>query len=137
MIPFRTIAVTSMLALAAAGCGGDDDSSKKSGAEKPPAEMTQQDDTAKTNARNLATEVETCFVDQQTYAGCEQPEGTQLPIGSGPGQVEVAEAGDLDHTIVAHSESGTNFTIAKDAEGTATRECDKPESGSCKPDGTW
>jgi type IV pilus assembly protein PilA len=137
MLPSRPVVVAGLLTLAMAGCGGDDSDEKKSSAEPSP-QMTQQDDAAKTNARDFATEVETCFVDQQSYAFCKEPEGTQLPMGSGPGQVEVADATDTDYTVVAHSESGANFTVAKDAtSGESTRSCDKPEKGGCKAGGTW
>lgn len=137
MLSARPIAVALFAALAVAGCGGDDDSNKNGGSEGSSAQLSQQDVAAKSNARSLVTEVEVCFVDQQSYAGCEQPEGTQLSIGAGPGQVEVSEATDTGYTIVAHSESGANFEIVKDESGETTRSCDKPGKGGCPAGGTW
>jgi hypothetical protein len=144
----RTIVAISVLALALAGCGGDKKSNRDK-AYKPPAkpattasggssaQAEQQDAAARTNARDLLTEVEVCYVDSGSYAGCEKPAGTKLKIGSGAGQVEVTKADATTYTVVAHSESGTDFTVAKGADGAAKRTCDKPGKVGCKVGGTW
>ena len=140
-MPKRQLIVLAVLATAFAGCGGDDsdDKGKKdegsSGASA--AEVTKQDVAAKSNARTFVTEVETCFVDQQSYSACQEPEGSELDIGSGPGQVEVSEAADATYTVVAHSESGTNFEVVKDDSGSLSRTCDKEGEGGCRAGGSW
>src|SRR3954451_20453637 len=134
----------STLVLALAGCGGDEKSNRDA-SYKPPATTTaaasrnaeQQDAEAKANARRLVSEVEVCFVDNAAYTGCEKPPGTKLPLGSGPGQVEVTKAATATYTAVAHSESGANFTIAKGSDGSVERSCDKPGAGGCNGDGGW
>lgn len=133
------VSVTSVLLLG--GCGGSDDEEK---AETPPetqaepAAVERQDAEARSNARTLATEVETCFVDQQDYTACQEPEGTELPLGSDAGKVEVAEADVAEFTIVAHSESGNVFTITKGPDGALKRTCEAAgsEDGGCS-EGTW
>ena len=142
------VIVAAVLTLAVAGCGGGDEKSNRAKAYTEPAttgsdfqatggDAAKQDAEAKANARNLVTEVETCFIDQQMYDACKKPSGTKLPIGSDLGQVEVSEAGTATYTVVAHSQSGTNFEVAKDEHGIVKRTCDKKGEGGCKPDGTW
>ena len=141
------IAAIAVLALAVAGCGGGGGKSNRAKAYTPRATTgsdfqatggaDQQDAEAKANARNLVAEVETCFVDQQDYSMCKQPAGTKLPLGSGPGQVEVSAAATATYTVVAHSKSGTNFEVKKDDRGAVTRSCDKDGQGGCKAGGSW
>ena len=54
-----------------------------------------QDASAKSDARNLVSHVESCFADTQDYTLCAPaPElgTTGLAIGTGPGQVQVLDA---------------------------------------------
>jgi type IV pilus assembly protein PilA len=70
-----------------------------------------QDSAAKSDARNVISEMESCFVDSQTYSGCEAKDevkafGTSVTIGSPATQ---------KYTVVATSKSGNKFTIAHDS----------------------
>ena len=47
-----------------------------------------QDSAAKSDARNAISQMESCFVDSQTYTGCTLA-NTGLSVGTGPGQVAV------------------------------------------------
>ena len=132
-----------VLAVGGAACGK---SNRKSAYHLPATAATtpaaggnadQQDAVAKADARNFVSGLEACFVDQQTYTNCKKPAGINVPIGSGPGQVELAKAGSATYTVVAHSGSGTNFKIDKGASGVATRICDKPGTGGCPAGGSW
>jgi type IV pilus assembly protein PilA len=100
-----------------------------------------QDASAKSDARNMVTQVESCFADSQDYALCDSASElgtTGLDFGSAAGQVEVTGASGTGYTITAHSKSTTNFTIQKTAGGPGVRGCSAPGVGSCKgPDGTW
>ena len=128
-----TLACIAVLSLAAGvGCGSSKSSDSPSG-----AGTSKQDSAAKASAIQLQAELEACFVDQQTYAACKKPPGTQQTLGSSAGQVEVSAASDAGYTIVAHSQSGADFTLVKDATGTLTRTCDKSKKGGCNADGTW
>jgi type IV pilus assembly protein PilA len=97
-----------------------------------------QDAEAKSNARNLVTQVESCFADTQDYQQCTtaaQLGTTGLPLGTGTGQVSVTSGGTTDYVITAKSKSNTNFVITKTAGGAPTRTC-SPSGGGCNG-GSW
>ena len=123
----RPLAVALFAVLVLAGCG--DSGGDSSG------DAAKQDAAVKSSARSLATELETCFIDRQTYEGCT---GTSGPLGSAPGEVEVSAASAGGYTLTAHSESGVTFKLAKDAgTGATTRSCTPAGKGGCQSDGTW
>jgi type IV pilus assembly protein PilA len=74
-----------------------------------------QDASAKSDARNMVSQMESCFTDNQTYTGC--PTGnTGLDVGNGAGQVQVAvNAAGTGYVVTGHSKSGHDFLITKDA----------------------
>src|SRR5436190_1240124 len=65
-----------------------------------------QDADAKSNARNMVSEIESCFTDSEDYSAtsCTDGSGTGLPIGTGTGQVSVTATSNT-YTIVGHSKS--------------------------------
>lgn len=80
-----------------------------------------QDSNAKSNARNLVTQLETCYADAQTYTGCDASD-SGLDIGSAAGEVDfVATGGGQGYTVTAVSQSGCSFLITKPATGSITR----------------
>ena len=92
-----------------------------------------QDSSAKSDARNLASHMESCFTNAETYVGCgtsADVTGSGIPLGAGAGQAEVTAATATGYTIVAHSRSGTNFTYTK-AGSTVTRTCSAASTGGC------
>jgi type IV pilus assembly protein PilA len=96
-----------------------------------------QDSSAKSDARNLVSQVESCYADKQNYSLCQtaaQLGETGLTIGTTDGAVEVtaaAAAGAVGYTIVGHSKSGNDFTIVKSSTGAITRSCTTPGQGGC------
>jgi type IV pilus assembly protein PilA len=93
-----------------------------------------QDGSAKSDARNMVSQLESCYTQTQDYAQCtgDALNPTGLEIGDQPGQVEVTTADDETFTIVAHSESDNTFTIVKNANGTNTRSCvSTVDNGGC------
>ena len=85
-----------------------------------------QDSSAKSNARNLVSQVESCFATTEDYAAC-TPTGTALDLGglqtTGAEPVAVTGAsGVTGYTVTATSKSGNVFSIVKTATGT-TRTC--------------
>ncbi len=88
-----------------------------------------QDGEAKSNVRNLVSQVESCFADTQDYsnAACTAPSGTGLDVSAagavpaGAGQVSVSASGVNTYTVMAKSRSGNYFAIVKN--GTTTRTC--------------
>ena len=114
-----------------------------------------QDAGAKSNARNLVSEVESCYANAQTYASCD----TEAELGGSGGQVagiewgntsgkaQVTAADQTTFTVEAVSASNNKFRVARTAAGT-TRTCTVPadgaRNGGCSVgagalplDGTW
>ena len=97
-----------------------------------------QDSSAKSDARNMVSQVESCNTDEQNYANCLNPSNTGLSIGTGTGQVTVGPADTNGFTVVARSKSGNTFSIGKSsATGTSSRTCATTNSGSCLSTGSW
>jgi type IV pilus assembly protein PilA len=102
-----------------------------------------QDAEAKSNARNLVSQVESCAADavNNSYVNCTtaaQLGNTGLDIGTGQGQVQVSAATATGYTVQGQSKSGNNFRIVKDGTtGVSTRACDTAGAGGCKTGGVW
>jgi type IV pilus assembly protein PilA len=99
-----------------------------------------QDSSAKSDARNMVSQVESCYSDAQNYQSCDSASelpNTGLDIGTGTGQVQVQAAASDTYRIVGQSKSGNNFTITKNTTGTITRSCTTQNSGSCLASGSW
>ena len=89
-----------------------------------------QDSSAKSNARNMVSELESCYANDQTYANCDTTK-------SGLDPAEVTATGtDAGFTVTATSKSGTKFLITKSG-STVTRSCDKKGEGACPTSGLW
>ena len=94
-----------------------------------------QDASAKSNARNMVSAVESCYAQEQNYTPCAGSQevtdsGITLNAGDVNGTVTLCGLGTDDYTIVGHSDSGNDFTIEKADGATPTRTCtatSKPE----------
>jgi type IV pilus assembly protein PilA len=93
-----------------------------------------QDSSAKSDARNAVTQMESCFADTQSYSGCNLA-GSGLNVGSGTGQVNAGTPSSNSYTITATSKSGNTFTITKDTAGVSSRSC-SGTGGGCNS-GSW
>ena len=83
-----------------------------------------QDSSAKSNARNMVSHVESCHATSQDYTACDTAAElgtTGLDFGAGPGQVNVTAADANDYVIEAESENDNTFTITKVNGGAPTR----------------
>src|SRR5256714_15469145 len=99
-----------------------------------------QDASAKSDARNLVTHVESCFADTQTYGTCltsAQLGTTGLALGTAAGQVTVTSSNATSYVVDANSQSGNHFYITKANGGAPTRTCTTSNQGGCKSSGTW
>ena len=96
-----------------------------------------QDASAKSDARNMVSQVESCFADNQDYQLCDskgelETDGpTGLDIGTADGQVSVTTTGTSSYVITGYSKSGNDFLITKTAGGAPTRSCNG-SGGGCK-----
>jgi len=97
-----------------------------------------QDASAKSDARNLVSHIESCFADTQDYGLCTtatQLGTTGLDLGTGVGQVSVTAGSKTGYTIVAVSKNNSNtFTITRNNAVTPPikRTCSNPGDGGCK-----
>jgi len=102
-----------------------------------------QDGSAKSDARNLVSHMESCFTDSQTYANCATTltaANTGLPLVAGGaanaaavpnGQVAViAGANATDYVVTAKSQNGRQFTITHNTATGNTRSC-SGSGGGC------
>jgi type IV pilus assembly protein PilA len=105
-----------------------------------------QDADAKSNARNLVSQVESCFATEQDYSKCQtttQLPSTGLDLGTGAGQVSVSAATTTSYTVTATSKAKTGtdnhtFTITKASLGGAsTRDCSPEGQGGCPTGKKW
>src|ERR671923_44451 len=64
-----------------------------------------QDASAKSDARNAVSQMESCFTDNNSYSGCPGT-GTGLDLGAADGQVEIqVDTPTGGYTVVGHSKS--------------------------------
>jgi type IV pilus assembly protein PilA len=100
-----------------------------------------QDASAKSDARNAVTQVESCFTDQQDYGKCTWT-GTTGPApileAKLPSTVVITSSATDSYVITATSQSGNTFAITKTS-GSAglARTCDTPSKGACPSNGEW
>ena len=104
-----------------------------------------QDASAKSDARNAVSQIESCYTDEQDYTKCDagnanmaQP-ATNLNVVNGTpangGEVGVT-GNSSGYVIEAKSKSGNLFKITK-ASGTTTRSCTTTGTGACPSNGSW
>src|SRR4051794_24979764 len=98
-----------------------------------------QDSSAKSDARNMVSQIESCYTDAQSYQSCTttgQLGNTGLNIGTGIGAVTVLATSD-SFTVTAASKSNNTFSIVKGTNGAITRSCGTAGSGSCLSTSSW
>ena len=99
-----------------------------------------QDSSAKSDARNLVSQVESCFADSQDYQACDTAAElgtTGLTIGTADGQVNITSGAATSYVITGYSKSGNDFIITKTAGGAPVRTCTTDGDGGCKTGGVW
>ncbi len=98
-----------------------------------------QDADAKSNARNMVGQLESCYTGTQSYSSCDTSQEVVdggISLGSAGGQVSLTLSGS-SYTVVAHSVSGNNFTVARSGSGPLSYTCTTAGKGSCKGSGKW
>jgi type IV pilus assembly protein PilA len=104
-----------------------------------------QDTNAKSDARNMVSQMEVCFRNTEGYVGCTAQlttASTGLDIGSGPGQVHIVTETPTGYQLEAVSRSNQDgaqhkFLITQNIGGVFSRTCSPSGSGGCRSDGTW
>jgi type IV pilus assembly protein PilA len=106
------------------------------------------DASAKSNARNAVSQIESCFADENTYVNCgpsatgvmsNKATGLNLTTSAPTsGQVQLTTLSATGYVINASSASGNTFTITKDpTSGSISRTCGTATKGSCPSSGNW
>jgi type IV pilus assembly protein PilA len=96
-----------------------------------------KDASAKSNARNMVSQVESCYATTNDYTKCDDSSGSQLDKGGISSTVTNASANGYD--VTATSDTGNTFTISKAATG-ITRSCSTAggsTKGGCPSSGSW
>ena len=104
-----------------------------------------QDAAAKSDVRNMVSQMEACFTEDDKYVGCTlmlTRATTNLDVGPGVGQVRIAAESATGYTIVATSRAKSNgnnhtFTIVHTIGGADVRSCTELDKGGCPPSGLW
>jgi type IV pilus assembly protein PilA len=99
-----------------------------------------QDADAKSNARNLVSQMESCYSQDQAYTNCadsQEVETSGLKVGDADGEVEIDAAGADNYTLIGHSKSGNKFTITKTDGAAPERTCTTEGEGGCPSNGSW
>jgi type IV pilus assembly protein PilA len=98
------------------------------------------DAAAKSDARNLMSEVEACFAESDDFGRCDTAADlgdTGLALGTDPGEVRVSAAGAETYTVEAHSRSGNVFRVRRRADGERRFSCDTGGEAGCRAGGSW
>jgi type IV pilus assembly protein PilA len=99
-----------------------------------------RDASAKSNARNAVTQVETCFIGEKDYTNCDGPTDRAMfaaDIDWDRITVTTEDIGDAIFRVDAESDSGNHFYITKDADGVFSRTCTTAGKGACRSNETW
>jgi type IV pilus assembly protein PilA len=91
-----------------------------------------QDASAKSDARNLVSQVESCYTTTNDYDLCEEGDSGLDTQGIDMNNSEVTSSGATSYKVVSTSKSGNTFTIEKVTGGAPTRSCtDTEKRGGC------
>ena len=114
-----------------------------------PAFLTQrskgQDAAAKSDVRNLVSQMEACFTEDDKYIGCTaalNSNNTNLDIGPNPGQVRIVSESqtgyELEGISMARS-GGSNhrYRLIHTLGAADVKECDVDGRGGCPDTGLW
>jgi type IV pilus assembly protein PilA len=99
-----------------------------------------QDADAKSGARNMVSQLESCYSQDQDYTNCASSQDvTQsgIPVGTSNGQVQLSGLTVDDFVVTGHSKSGNKFTITKTNNGAPVRTCTSTGNGGCPSNGSW
>jgi type IV pilus assembly protein PilA len=100
-----------------------------------------KDAEAKSIARNVASQLESCYSNNGSYEPCapvgNNIEGEDTGLKLDDTNVTITAGQPDDYTVATTSESGNVFTIEKDDGGAAERTCTTNGQGGCPDSGSW
>lgn len=102
--------------------------------------LKAQDSNAKSDARNMVSQLENCYQRAQTYEGCTAfltTAETGLPVGPGEGQVQITDEAKAGYAITAMSKNGHTFSIVHNVNAEFAHSCAPAGEGGCGEDASW
>ena len=104
-----------------------------------------QDAAAKSDVRNMVSQMEACFTEDDKYVGCTAAlniNNTNLDIGPGVGQVRIVSESATGYELEAISKAKTNgvnhrFRLTHILGAADVKECDEDGQGGCPSTGLW
>jgi prepilin-type N-terminal cleavage/methylation domain-containing protein len=104
-----------------------------------------QDRAAKSDVRNMVSQMEACFTEDDKYVGCTatlSANNTNLDIGPGVGQVRIVSESPSGYELEAISQAKTaganhRFRLTHTLGVADVKECDVDGNGGCPPSGLW
>jgi type IV pilus assembly protein PilA len=91
-----------------------------------------RDATAKSDARNAVSQMESCFRSNELYTGC--PDALH---GLAAGTTVGVTSGGAGYIVAKTSGTGTVFSIERTPTGFYVRSCTSPATGGCDLAGSW
>ena len=92
-----------------------------------------QDSSAKSDVRNVVSQLESYYTEDNTYTGF-----TLAGTGLDPATMDISGVDDQDYTVTSTSDSTNTFSIVKDDQGVSTRTCANTQpKGGCGTDLEW
>jgi type IV pilus assembly protein PilA len=98
-----------------------------------------QDASAKSDARNLVSHVESCYTQEQDWGTCADAGAADVEdsgIDTTDVVFDVPGPTGGDYAVTTESESGNTFTIERTGSG-YERTCETGGEGGCGEDGSW
>jgi type IV pilus assembly protein PilA len=98
-----------------------------------------QDASAKSDVRNLVSQMESCYAQDQDYTNCGSSQdvtSSGLDVGAGK-SVTITSATTNGYVLTGNSKSGNHFLITKVGGGPNTRSCTTVSTGACPASGSW
>jgi type IV pilus assembly protein PilA len=114
-----------------------------------PAFLTQrlkgQDAAAKSDVRNLVSQMEACFTEDDKYVGCTaalNTANTNLDFGTNPGQVRIVSESSTGYELEAISRANSGgvqhrFRLTHILGAADVKDCDVQGKGGCPVGGAW
>ncbi len=105
-----------------------------------------QDSSAKSDARNIVSHVESCYAQTQTYLLCGNASSdvadSGLTMGTAQGEVNIVPVDKSSYAVTAYSQADSGgvhtFTITKTAgKFVKPYTCAPADKGGCGPGGKW
>jgi type IV pilus assembly protein PilA len=104
-----------------------------------------QDSAAKSDVRNMVSQMEACFTEDDKYVGCTatlSANNTNLDIGPGVGQVRIVSESLNGYELEAISQAKTagvnhRYRLIHTLGVADVKECDVDGNGGCPPSGLW